>query len=58
MSPDGATVVSVGADETLRFWDCFQAEKTRGKKDVSGIKDHQSSYSMMLNIRWNNSFIR
>lgn len=31
MSPDGTTVVSLGADETLRFWECFQIEESRKK---------------------------
>lgn len=34
MSPDAETVVSLGADETLRFWECFKADKTRPKPDV------------------------
>ena len=27
-SPDGTTVVSAGADETLRFWKCFAEAPT------------------------------
>ena len=25
MNPDAKTIVSIGADKTLRFWDCFPA---------------------------------
>ena len=33
MSPDGSTVVSLGADETLRFWNCFQVDAESKKKE-------------------------
>lgn len=34
MSPDGETVVSAGADETLRLWNCFATDPKK-KKVVS-----------------------
>ena len=40
-SPDGTTVVSAGADETLRFWKCFAeaptAQKVRRRSQVVPI---------------------
>ena len=42
MSPDGSTVVSAAGDETLRFWKCFEADKTR-KTSVSKGKSKDSS---------------
>jgi len=33
-SPDGATVVSAAADETLRFWDVFGSPPNKRKSDV------------------------
>lgn len=32
MSPDRTTVVSLAADETLRFWECFQIDPQKKKK--------------------------
>lgn len=32
MSPDKSTVVSLSADETLRFWECFPVDTERKKK--------------------------
>ncbi|XP_075922245.1 cell division cycle protein 20 homolog isoform X1 [Petromyzon marinus] len=31
-SPDGSSVMSVGADESLRLWRCFQGDESRKKK--------------------------
>jgi WD40 repeat protein len=30
-NPEGSTVVSAGADETLRFWKVFESSLKRGK---------------------------
>ncbi|EDW11305.1 cell division cycle protein 20 homolog [Drosophila mojavensis] len=32
MSPDGSTVISAGADETLRLWNCFAPDPMAAKK--------------------------
>lgn len=37
MSPDGSTVLSAGADETLRLWKCFAPDPTK-KKEVTETK--------------------
>lgn len=33
MSPDGSTVMSAGADETLRLWNCFALDPVQAKKE-------------------------
>ena len=38
MSPDGSTVISGAADETLRLWNCFAADAHQGKKEKSAVK--------------------
>ena len=38
LSPDSTTVVTAGADETLRFWKLFSDPDTRGKTDSPGTK--------------------
>ncbi|TRY70981.1 hypothetical protein TCAL_08248 [Tigriopus californicus] len=34
MSPDGSTIVSGGADETLRLWKCFQPDPSKKKQEI------------------------
>lgn len=38
MSPDGTTVMSAGADETLRLWNCFAADPGLSKKKAKQSK--------------------
>lgn len=33
MSPDGSTVISAAADETLRLWNCFTPDPIKAKKE-------------------------
>jgi cell division cycle protein 20 (cofactor of APC complex) len=49
MSPDRSTVVSLAADETLRFWECFPIDTTKKKKvDVSAKKTSINPIRMSL----------
>ena len=48
MSPDGQTVATASADETLRFWKCFAADPHRPKEHVD--VDHLE-YSLQRYIR-------
>jgi len=36
MSPDGTTVMSAAADETLRLWKCFDVDPVKAKKAAQG----------------------
>lgn len=44
MSPDGNTVMSAGADETLRLWNCFSPDPNLTKKEKSMIRDKASVF--------------
>lgn len=41
MSPDGTTVISAAADETLRLWKCFAVDPAK-KKAIKDVKSEPS----------------
>ncbi len=51
MSPDETTVASLGADETLRFWECFQTDPDKKKKVNLVPKDKMANNALRSSIR-------
>lgn len=45
MSPDGTTVMSAAADETLRLWKCFAIDPAKAKKMASKSKAAHGPFS-------------
>ena len=50
MSPDSQSIVSAGADETLRFWNCFPKEQDKSK-ETSTTNSSSSGLSMLQYVR-------
>jgi WD40 repeat protein len=49
MSPDGTTVLSAGADETLRLWKCFAPDPVKKKKKET--TESKAAISLFHGIR-------
>ncbi|EDW03787.1 cell division cycle protein 20 homolog [Drosophila grimshawi] len=43
ISPDGSTVISAGADETLRLWNCFTPDPLASKKVATATSNAKKS---------------
>lgn len=50
MSPDGSSVISASADETLRLWNCFQLDPAMLKKKKAAASKTESTFQR-TNIR-------
>jgi cell division cycle 20, cofactor of APC complex len=49
VSPDGSTVMSAGADETLRLWKCFAPDPSVSKKKI--VSNDKTSFLLKQSIR-------
>jgi cell division cycle 20, cofactor of APC complex len=49
VSPDGSTVMSAGADETLRLWKCFAPDPSLSKKKT--VSNDKTSFLLKQSIR-------
>ena len=50
MSPDGSTVVSAAADETLRLWKCFASDPAKKKPVAKSVTSNHAG-ALRGNIR-------
>lgn len=48
MSPDGSTVMSAAADETLRLWNCFTPDPNQVKKEKSAARENRSVFRQSI----------
>lgn len=48
MSPDGSTVMSAAADETLRLWNCFAPDPNMAKKEKSTVRIKPSALKQSI----------
>lgn len=44
VSPDGTTVISAGADETLRLWKCFAPDPLAAQKKKTANNENGSIF--------------
>ncbi|EDV31376.1 uncharacterized protein Dana_GF14581 [Drosophila ananassae] len=51
MSPDGSTVISAGADETLRLWNCFAPDPLASKKAAATANSKAKNSVFRQSIR-------
>lgn len=52
MSSDGSMVVSLGADETLRFWNCFQVDtESKKKEEIKALRNKIANNPLRQSIR-------